>query len=219
MVDIYEQFREFKSFEVTFEKENGELRKLFCNVKSVDNRSLVIESDNKVNKNIHAEVNDELKLYIYTDNGIYFATSKVLEVTKHDKLTEYVIEYPSNSKHSQRREYFRADLTVDFKMNIKTLDGINKHADSNTKNLCGKGMSYVADKPFPEYESIKIDLLFSEKTIKTSARLVYTKQIVVVNKPKFIHAFTFTDISQRDIDFVVKKCFLYQLEMRKKGKD
>lgn len=220
MVDIYEQFRDFKSFEMTFENENGEEQKLFCNVKSVDNRALVIEADNKLNKNVHADVNDELRLHIYTDNGIYSADSKILEVTKQDKLTEYVIDYPSNSKHSQRREYFRADLTVDFKMDIKLPEGpeANKLVKATTKNICGKGMSYVADKPFCEYDSIKLDLLF-EKEIKTSARLVYSKQIIVNNRPKYIHAFTFIDISQKDIDFIVKKCFLFQLDMRKKGKD
>lgn len=219
MVDIYEQFRDFKSFEVTFVNEKGETQKLFCNVKSVDNHALVIESGNNLNKNVHADVNTALKLYIYTDNGIYSAESKVIEVTKHDKLTEYVIDYPANSKHSQRREYFRADLTVDFKMDIKLPEGTSKHVDSTTKNICGKGLSYIADKPFPEYDSIKIDLLFGEKEIKTAARLVYSKQIVVNNRPKYVHAFTFTDISQKDIDFIVKKCFLFQLEMRKKGKE
>ena len=221
MVDIYEQFRDFKSFEMTFGNENGGEQKLFCNVKSVDNRALVIETDNKLNKNAHADVNVELKLHIYTDNGIYSADSKVLEITKHDKLTEYVIDYPSNSKHSQRREYFRADLTVDFKMDIKLPDGSgeNKLFNATTKNICGKGMSYIADKPFCEYDSLKIDLLFEEKEIQTSARLVYTKQIVVNNRPKYIHAFTFIDISQKDIDFIVKKCFLFQLDMRKQGKE
>ncbi len=221
MVDIYEQFRDFKSFEMTFTDGNGEEQKLFCNVKSVDNRALIIEADNKLNKKVHADVNDELKLHIYTDNGIYSADSKVLEVTKQDKSTEYVINYPSNSKHSQRREYFRAELTVDFSMDIKLPEdsGANKLINATTKNICGKGMSYVADKPFCEYDSIKLDLLIEEKEIKTSARLVYTKQIVVNNRPKYIHAFTFIDISQKDIDFIVKKCFLFQLEMRKKGKD
>lgn len=221
MVDIYEQFRDFKSFEMTFGNENGEEQKLFCNVKNVDSRVLIIEADNKINKNVHADVNDELKLHIYTDNGIYSADSKVLEVTKQENLTEYVIDYPSNSKHSQRREYFRADLTVDFKMDIKLPEdsGTNKTVKTTTKNICGKGMSYIADKPFCEYDSIKLDLLFEEKEIKTSARLVYTKQIVVNNRPKYIHAFTFIDISQKDIDFIVKKCFLFQLEMRKKGKE
>lgn len=219
MVDIYEQFRDFKSFEITFEDQNGEHQKLFCNVKNVDNHALVIESDNKHNKNVYADVDDELKLYIYTDNGIYSAESKVIEVTKQDNLTEYVIAYPTNSKHSQRREYFRADLTVDFKMDIKLSEDTTLQVDSPTKNICGKGMSYIADKPFPEYDSIKIDLFFEEKEIKTAARLVYSKQIIVANRPKYIHAFTFTDISQKDIDFIVKKCFLFQLEMRKKGKE
>lgn len=217
MADIYDQFKDFKSFEVAFEDENGELQKLFCNVKNVDNSAFVVESNHKFNKNIQAKLNDELKLYIYTENGIYSATSKVLQVTKGDTETEYVISYPANSKHSQRREYFRADLGVKFKMEVILSEnsGTSMQIEEITKNICGKGMSYVADSEFPEYDYITIDLLFDDKELKSSAKLVYSKQIIINNRPKYVHAFTFTDISQKNIDLIVKKCFLHQLEMRK----
>lgn len=216
MVDIYEQFKDFKSFEVTFYNQNNELQKIYCNIKNVNNSAFIIESTDK----IQAKLNDELKLYIYTENGIYSATSKVLEVTQNNKLTEYVIDYPANTKHSQRREYFRADLRVNFDMQITLSDNTSDiHVDKITKNVCGKGMSYISDKPFPEYNSIIINLSFEDKPLQTSAKLVYSKQLIIDNKPKYVHAFTFTDISQKNIDFIVKKCFLHQLEMRKQGKD
>lgn len=220
MVDIYDQFKDFKSFEVTFYSSNNELQKIFCNVKSIENSNIVIDANNMQNKNIFANVGDEFKLYIYTENGIYSATSKVLLVNRGVLSTEYIIAYPANSKHSQRREYFRADLSVKFKMNalLNSESDENLIVESSTRNICGKGMSYLADTQFPNYEFIVIDLLFSEKIINTMAKLVYSKQIIVGNKPKFIHAFTFTNISPRDIDFIVKKCFLHQLNLRKKQK-
>lgn len=220
MVDIYGQFKDFKSFEVSFYNDKNELQKLFCNVKSIENNSIIIDANNQHNKNIFAEVGDELKLYIYTENGIYSATSKILLVNKGVFSTEYIIAYPVNSKHSQRREYFRADLKINFKMNVILSQNSSQPLviESNTKNICGKGMSFVSDKEFPEYDTITIDLLFDERKISISTKLVYSKQIDAGKRPKFIHAFTFTNISHKDIDFIVKKCFLHQLDLRRKQK-
>ncbi len=218
MVDFYNQFKDFKAFEVVILREGKELQKIFCNVKSIENNNIKIVANNEKNKNIFASTGDNLKLYIYTENGIYSANSKVLFVGKGILNTEYLIAYPTQSKHSQRREYFRADLDVNFIMNVKTKDKPQNVLviDSKTKNICGKGMSYISDEPFPEYDSIEINLFFNEKTINTQATFVYYKQIIVGNHPKFLNAFAFNNISQKNIDFIVKKCFLHQLDLRKK---
>lgn len=218
MVDIYDQFKDFKAFEVAFYDKEQQSQTLFCTVKSIENNRIILDANNQKNNNIFAEVGDELKLYIYTENGIYSATSKVLLLTKGLLNTEYIIAYPSDSKHSQRREYFRAELSVDFKMDVSTdtQPSTNFVFDAKTRNICGKGMSYVSNKPFPGYSAIKIDLFFKEKTIETSATLVYSKQIVIGNNPKFVHAFAFNSISQKNIDFIVKQCFLHQLDLRKR---
>ena len=215
MIDIYNQFKDFKSFDVIFHHD-GELQKIICTVKSIENNSIVLEANNQKNKNISANTGDELKLHIYTDNGIYSATSKILLVTKGMVFTEYIISYPANSKHSQRREFFRADMPLDFRMKIVTETKEEILVESKTKNICGKGMSYLSDNPLPKYNSINIDLLFKGKTISTSAMLVYSKFLTVGNKPKFIHAFSFTNITKRNTDFIIKKCFLHQLDLRKK---
>ena len=218
MVDIYSQFKDFKAFEVTFENKQGELQKIFCTVKNIENDSMILDSDNKKNKNIFADVGNELKLYIYTENGIYSASSKVLKVDKGLIKTEYFIDYPTNSKHSQRREYFRADMNVSFQMTVSPKEESAEPIiiDSITRNICGKGLSYVSDNPFPEHEHINVTLFFNERAITTNATFVYSKQIVMGNHPKFINAFAFNSISQKDIDYIVKKCFVHQLEVRKR---
>lgn len=219
MVDIYNQFKDFKAFEVVFTDENSQPHKLLCNVKSIENDRILLDSNNEDNSNVFAEVGDDLQLHIYTENGIYSAISHVISMTKGLVITEYVIAYPVNSKHSQRREYFRAEIKLAFVLVGYKNDNHTEPdfvIDGETKNICGKGMSYISDKSFPEYDKLDLELIFNEKRVKTTATLVYSKRIIIDNHPKFIHAFTFTSISQSNIDFIVKKCFLHQLELRKR---
>ena len=217
MVDIYNQFKDFKSFEVVFRNDEKELQKIFCTVKSIENNSIVLNANNQKNKNIFIAVGTALQLYIYTESGVYSSTSKVLLATPGIISTEYVITYPTNSKHSQRREFFRADIPVDFKMEISTEDSqIPSIVKSKTRNICGRGMSYFDDNTFLANISIQVELFLQEKTITTSADLVYSKPLVINGSTKFIHAFMFTDIAKKDTELIVKKCFLHQLDLRKK---
>lgn len=218
MADIYNQFKDFKAFEVMFLDKESNLQKIICTVKSIENNRILLNANNHKNKNISAVVGDELKLHIYTDSGIYSATSKVILATKGPLNTEYVISYPAESKHSQRREYFRAEISVDFELTVIPKDKPDEplKIKHKAKNICGKGLSYISDKPFPDYSSIDVELFFQERNIITSASLVYSKPLLINNRPKFIHAFTFTSISKNNIDFIVKKCFLHQLDLRKK---
>lgn|SRR5574344_456259 len=218
MIDIYSQLKDFKAFEITFLDEFRESKKIYCTVSSLENNTVIVDADNESNKDVFARVGDELKLYIYAENGIYSASSKILSVDKGIAKTQYVIEYPTNGKHSQRREFFRADLQVDFTLTLSTEDDkIYKKIEGKTRDICGKGMSYISAKPFPENYFSSVTFHFNDKEVSTSLKFVYSKHLTTFDgKQKFIHAFAFTDISQRDIDFIVKKCFLYQLELRRK---
>ncbi len=221
MDDIYNQFKDFKAFEVVFLDSDNKPQKFFCTVKSIETTSIIIDSNNKENNDIIAKLGDDLKLHIYTENGVYSASSKVLRVDKGILNTEYEIAYPTNSKHSQRREYFRADLNIEFNMNV-LFDEVTKKSiliKDKTRNICGKGMSFIYDSDIDNYDSINVEMFFNEKSIETKAKLVYSRQVVHGNHPKFILAFTFTSIDTKDIDFIVKKCFLHQLELRRKNKE
>lgn len=220
MVDIYNQFKDFKAFEVTFSDENGDAQKIYCSIRCIENDTIVIDANNQKNKNIFATVGAKLKLYIYTESGIYSASSSVLQVDKGIINTEYVIEYPTDSKHSQRREYFRADMPIPFELEVNDKNEGQITFQGKTKNICGKGMCFVSDKPIYESEDTKIKatVTFEEKTITSNATLVYSKQIEAAGIQKYVHAFAFNDISQKEIDFIVKKCFLHQLDLRKQHK-
>lgn len=217
MLDFYNQFKDFKAFEIAFLNSKKELQKLLCNIKSIESNRIVLNANNQKNKNIFAEVGDELKLHIYTENGIYSATARVLLVTRGLVSTEYIISYPANSKHSQRREYFRAEIPVKFILTVFPENNAEPYViEATAQNVCGKGMSYIAQAPFPDYYSLELEMFFEERSIKTSAELVYTRPVQIGGIPHFINAFTLTSISKRDIEFIVKQCFLHQLHLKKK---
>lgn len=217
MLDLYEQFKDFKSFEIVFTDPKNDLQKLYCDVKRIENNSVILAANNKKNNNIVAPAGTVLKISIYTGHGIYSSTAKVLDVIEGRLFTEYVISYPENSKHHQRREYFRAEMPVDFKLTTPIVqeENANLIIDSKTKNISGKGMCFISDEPFPEHGPIDIELFFNDRSVNTLARLVYFRRILVNNIPKYVHAFNFTSIAPRDTDYIVKQCFLHQLDLKK----
>lgn len=218
MSDVIIQYKDLKSFEVVFTGQDGKPHKLYCSLKSIEPTTLVIDSNNRNNNDLYACTGDALDVSIYTENGVYTASSKVISTESGLINTEYVIEYPYDTKYFQRREYFRAELAIEFTMKI-LLDPVKQDVwvvDSHTRNISGKGMSFMMNMQLPEYEMIYLELFFPEKTIHTAARLVYSKPVFVSHQPKFIHAFNFLNITDKDTDFIIKKCFLYQIEMRKK---
>ncbi len=241
MADIYSQFKEFKLFEVSFTDNIGKVNQLPCSIYSVegDIMILLVKNDKNIPK---AKVGDLLHLRIFLDSGVYTATSNVLEINENSTDIEYSIDVPTDTKHSQRREYYRTDMPVDIEITISDNDkndienvkadtpvdveidihSQNEHTviTGKTKNISGKGMCFVSDKNIEQSDASTISILlkFEERIITTEAKLVYTKEFVnSYGDTIYLHAFSFTNIHQHDIDFIVKKCFLHQLELRKQN--
>ena len=61
------------------------------------------------------------------------------------------------------------------------------------------------------YKSIDVVINFKNREIKTGAEYVYSRTLAEIGRPVFNHAFILTTIEQKDIDFIVGQCFLYQL--------
>lgn len=220
MVDLYNHFKDFKSFEATFFDKNHELHKLSFTVKSIDGKRIVLSANNQKSKNVFAHPRAELKLIIYSDSGVYTGSSKVIHVSKGLFSTEYIITAPANSKHSQRRQFYRAEISIPFKLKcLKDKQSLESFIiEAKTKNICAKGLSYYSDSIVPDHESCELELFFKERKIRTSAVHVYTTQVQFGNRSKYIHAFSFDTINNKDMEFITKKCFLHQLHLIKRNK-
>lgn len=218
MLNVYEQIQNTKSFMISFTSSPGVLQKLTCSLKFIDNNGIVITASKSQNENIIAKSGNEINVCVYNELGIFTAVSKIIKVIKGSMSVEYMISHLEKSKHLQRREYFREEMAIDSSVTILT-----ENADSNnyiiytkTKNICGNGMSFISDYSLPDFASIIAEIYFKEKRVITLAVPIHCRKVKLCNKIKWIHGLQFIDIPQKDTDFIVKKCFLHQLELRRK---
>lgn len=177
----------------------------FCTIYYVENEKLTVFFDQQTEL-----PEKEIEINIYSEDGIYNATSRILSSNYLNETTFYMLSFPSNIKHSQRREYLRADIHTDFALTLE-FDGteIDKII-AQTKNICAKGLAFISDKQMGAYTKLEVELYLEGKTIKTTAELVYSNPIRVNNTFKFLTALTFTDISKEEMNFITLQCMKFK---------
>lgn len=177
----------------------------FCTIYYVENEKLTVFFDKQTDL-----PEKEIEINIYAQDGIYNATSRILSSNYLNETTFYMLSFPSNIKHSQRREYLRADIETDFAMKVY-FDGQEiEKIISTTKNICAKGLAFIADRQMGAYSNLEVDLFLAGKEIKTQAELVYSTPIRVDNTFKFLTAVTFTSISKEEMNFITLQCMKFK---------
>ncbi len=177
----------------------------FCTIYYVENDKLTVFFEKQTDL-----PEKEIEINIYSEDGIYNATSRILSSNYLNETTFYMLSFPSNIKHSQRREYLRANIETDFSMKV-ILDGTEvEEIHSITKNICAKGLAFIADRQMSAYTTLEVELLLDGKSIKTQAELVYSTPIRVNNTFKFMTAVTFTTISKEAMNFITLQCMKFK---------
>ena len=202
---------EFKLDKYSFLKPSNKLeiivdnKSYFCTIYYVENEKLTVFFDKQTEL-----PEKEIEINIYSQDGIYNATSRILSSNYLNETTFYMLSFPSNIKHSQRREYLRADIEADFAMKVM-FDGQEfEKIISTTKNICAKGLAFVADKQMGAYTELEIALFLAGKEINTKAELVYCTPIRIGNSFKFLTAVTFTNISKEEMNFITLQCMKFK---------
>lgn len=217
MVNIYEQFKNVIELEILYADGEKIPQKLSCNVSAIKGKKIYLTSENSSAAAKKIKVGNEIRIWLYSETGVYTAESKILSVFRGENSNEYLIEPPINTRHSQRREFLRAELPIKYRLKVY-YDKEFKNStliEGNARNISGRGMSFTSDSMIIDYTALEVEFLFDEQTLKLDAEMVYSKKINVKNKEVFVHALTFKHISKKNTEFLVKKCFLYQLNQKK----
>lgn len=177
----------------------------FCTIYYVENDKLTVFFDKQTEL-----PEKEIEINIYAQDGVYNATSSILSSNYLNETTFYMLSFPSNIKHSQRREYLRADIETDFAMTVEFEGTQVDRIIATTKNICAKGLAFISDKQMNAYTKLDIELFLAGKQINTHAELVYSNPIRINNSFKFLTAVTFTDISKEEMNFITLQCMKYK---------
>ncbi len=177
----------------------------FCTIYYVENEKLTVFFEQQTEL-----PEKEIEINIYSEDGVYNATSRILSSNYLNDTTFYMLSFPSNIKHSQRREYLRANIETDFTLTINFEGEELDKLIATTKNICAKGLAYIADRQMGAYSDLEVDLQLAGKIIHTRAELVYCTPIRVNNTFKFLTALTFTTISKEEMTFITLQCMKFK---------
>lgn len=177
----------------------------FCTIYYVENEKLTVFFEKQTEL-----PEKEIEINIYAEDGVYNATSRIISSNYLNETTFYMLSFPSNIKHSQRREYLRADIETDFALTINFEGEELDKIIATTKNICAKGLAYIADRQMGAYTLLEVELLLAGKSIKTNAELVYSTPIRINNSFKFLTALTFTTISKEEMNFITLQCMKFK---------
>ena len=205
MVDFFIFIKEQQKVELIFNKD----RRIYGIITSVVGDRVTIVTEQKVNPN----KNQTVEINTYSENGVYSGIAKVIDSKWEYKKRSIIVEYPKEIKHSQRREYLRANIKTPFELTI--INGEETSViNGDAKDICGKGISFYYDRPLSQFSKYNVKIKLKNREILSSCQLVYTKVAIVDMRPKFINAFVLTGITVDDTKFIVDECMNYHLKQK-----
>ena len=136
--------------------------------------------------------------------------SRIVSVSELGGQYFYRLSFPVNIRYSQRREFLRANIETDFILSVKFDNEEVDRIEATTKNLCAKGLCFVASKQIKTYSSLDVILFLEGRQINTRGEIVYINPVRIDNAFKFLTAVTFLDISQEEMNFITLQCMKFK---------
>ncbi|MEI7474881.1 MAG: flagellar brake domain-containing protein [bacterium] len=221
MNDIFDQIKELTKLDVDYSDEENHYYGLKSYIKRVEEERLLVDPPCHKGKVYTFHDGQMINITISTSMGVFSGECKVIgrEIST---ISGLWITYPLSNKHVQRREFVRVPMKKDGELIIYTTPSKKEviTIPFKTKDISGKGFSYISNDPLKNYYDIECKLKldpFSNSFIKSRCDHVYSKATMINGEAKYINAFAFTELTNKDVETIVRECFKGQLELRKKG--
>lgn len=196
--------------ELIVEDEEGVFR-YSARYKKTYEKNIILSIPTSKEKKFDYRNGKEMTAFLYTKGGI-FKLNVILGYLYKDSCSVVLIE---NKERIQRRQYIRVPLHIKYKLRLFCEYGSDT-IEGNAKNISGKGLNANLRKDISNYPKIEATLFFEEKKITTMARIVKIREVSNKGTRFYNTSFEFLTINEKEIDFIVKKCFEYEILERKK---
>lgn len=211
MKDYLNYIKEAKKVEIIARSTDCTVR-FFCNFIRSSDKSLFFTKPTNKYTEFNYPKGQTLELYIYTANGVFRLKCR-LESCENQQCE---LLLPQSVDKIQRREFIRVGLKVKTIINLKT-PTYTKNIKTDSKDLSANGIRVILDEDISKYDkNIELSILFPDNIIKTRAKLIKVKPTVINSTTYYETSLSFITSNKRDVDFIVKKCFEFQAQQRKK---
>lgn len=155
-----------------------------------------------------------VELYVYSKNGIFRFECKYIKRSEDN----YLFSLPINAEKIQRRQYIRAEIKVKTSLNVY-YGGIKKTIQATSRNISAKGMNLILKENISGCSKIDLTMAFPECSISTVAQIVKINPITIRDEQNYSTSLVFISISEKEMNFIIKKCFEYEAAQRKRMLD
>ena len=149
--------------------------------------------------------------FIHVEEGLLGFIGTVKAFDLNDKIAVLIIEPKPELFKMQRRMYYRLDYLKDIKVRLKGEKPANKKSNIRafTKNISGSGLCIVTDTDIPRKTELEVELTLTEDiTVKAKCVVVRCTWFEVMKSRNYELGLSFTEISKKDQDILVK--FIYE---------
>jgi len=213
--DLINDKSDVKFAKLLFNKGTDDALSFNCLIKEIKDEYVTFIGMSDYSEQV--ELGAPIDIRIYSTNGVVAANATLLRILKIGNSPLYTTTYPQSYEHTQKRAYYRADMHLPVHIITVLPNGQTKQIKATTKNISGRGMCFISLEPeFPQYFSNTVNISFKNRHVITTADHVYTNPVKYKEHTLYIHAFKFTGIEPEDINFIIKECFLHQIDKSKK---
>ncbi len=185
--------------------------RFYCAYYGIENNSIVLSCPKNKHIKFNLPTGENIYLYAYTRGGVFKLTCKLLSYNE----KQCILSLPLNVEKIQRREYIRVKMQIDTVIKIIDYTG-TKIIRTKSKDISAKGIRLLLDHDISKSVKIEISIIFPEQTINTLAKVIKIKQTDTETFKQFNTSLTFISITDKEMNFIVKKCFEYEAAQRKK---
>ena len=181
-----------------------EIKDLRAIVKNYNDKTLIAYAKNQ---NYLSSISPQTtSLSFVCDDGIYKTQCTLKSIEIEEPYIIFIFEKPQNIFHEQNRNFFRIPAIFDC---IYEID--EKEYKTKSIDISANGISLLMPSADIPKTFSKIVIFLNEKVLHTNVKYIRTEKFNEYYK----YSFTFTQISEKDQDFISQFCFQKQLEKRR----
>lgn len=188
--------------------------RFFGTFNSHSDKEIVIEKLRSKEMVFDCSSKQTVELYIYTKNGIFKFECRYIGRSEDN----YKFSFPTKAEKIQRRQYIRAEIKVKTTLNIY-YGGIKKTIQGTSRNISAKGMNILLKENISGCSKLDATMAFPECNISTIAQIVKINPMAIRGEQNYSTSLVFISISEKEMNFIIKKCFEFEAAQRKKMLD
>jgi len=174
-------------------------------IKKMDEREIV--ACFRVENDFNIKVPQQITLSIICAEGLYRTQTELKSYSCEAPYIFLYLKTPNSLEYQQNREYFRISAAYSCVYYVNN-NGQPAAFNTATADISANGVSIILPVHVFSEEDAEIEMMVKEKLI--TAKIRYIRSEKIENGYKL--SFTYSDISNRDRDYISQICIQKQLE-------